>query len=62
MARFQVRKRKGLWEVWVRQPGQRAWERLDVFPSWSWAMVMATGQRPYPGGAHLERRLVVSWA
>lgn len=62
MTRFQVRKREGMWEVWALLPGRRSWERLDIFSSFTWAMVLATGQRPYGGGTGLERRLVVAWA
>lgn len=62
MPRFQVRKRNGLWEVWVLAPGSRSWERLDSFSSFTWAMVLATGQFPYGSGDYLQRRLVVSWA
>lgn len=54
MARFQVRKRAGYWEVWIFRG--RSWELLDKFRLYYLAMTMATGQMPY--GAECWKRVM----
>lgn len=61
MARFQVRKRDGRWEVVVLAPGARSWEIIDNFPTFWAAMVMATGQPPYGDNWRLRRTLSLRW-
>lgn len=61
MARFQVRKRNGRWEVVVLAPGSRVWVIIDSFPTFFAAMVMATGQPPYGENWRLVRTLTLRW-
>lgn len=61
MARFQVRKRDGRWEVVVLAPGRRSWEVLETFFSWKVAMALATGQLPYGPTEGLRRTLRLDW-
>lgn len=56
-ARKQVRKRDGIWELWVFQ--DRSWTR--VYRAWSWTRVMwvATGDESYrPAGMNLVPKVV----
>lgn len=63
MARFQVRKRNGMWEVVVLRPGARAWQVMEQFFSWGPAMILATGQAPYDDGLadRCYRQLKLVW-
>lgn len=57
--RFQVRKNRNLWDVYVFTG--RCWQFLEHFASFDWAMIMATGQDPYDRlpGWRRELRLVL---
>lgn len=46
MERCQVRKRNGRWEVWSFTG--RSWEKCCDFHAYEYAMIMATGQEPWP--------------
>lgn len=61
MARFQVRKRKGWWEVLVLAPGARAWEVIDQGLNYKVAMLLATGQVPYGDWPGWGRTLSLRW-
>lgn len=61
MARFQVRKRLGLWEVVVLEPGKGAWEIIDSFHTYWQAMTLATGQVPYGPKVPWYRSMRLVW-
>lgn len=61
MARFQVRKRNGGWEVCVLAPGARAWEVVDWGLKYRAAMLLATGQVPYGDWPGWRRTLSLRW-
>lgn len=56
-ARKNIRKRNGLWELWVLHG--RGWIRVAQASSWSRAAWMATGLPEYqPGDTNLVPRVV----
>lgn len=61
MARFQVRKREGKWELVVMAPGARAWEVVDRGLTYRVAMLLATGQVPYGDWPGWGRTLALKW-
>ena len=61
MVRFQVRKRKGRWEVWAFGLNARCWELVDSLFSFDHAMIMATGQAPYRETPGWVRNLTLAW-
>lgn len=61
MARFQVRKRSGFWEVVVLAPGARAWELVGQHLTYKVAMLLATGQVPYGDWPGWGRTLSLKW-
>lgn len=61
MARFQVRKRDGRWEVVVLAPGARAWELIAQPSTYRVAMLLATGQTPYGEWPGWTRTLSLRW-
>lgn len=59
--RFQVRKRDGLWEVWLFRG--KSWELYDQLTSFVFAMVLATGQHPWGDDSFpWTRRLELLWS
>lgn len=61
MARFQVRKRGGMWELVVLAPGARAWELVSSQLTYRVAMLLATGQVPYGDWPGWGRTLSLKW-
>lgn len=61
MARFQVRKRAGFWEVVVLAPGAKAWELVSQSTTYRVAMLLATGQTPYGDWPGWTRTLALKW-
>lgn len=61
MARFQVRKRAGLWELVVLAPGARSWELVGGNLTYRVAMLLATGQVPYGEWPGWGRTLSLKW-
>lgn len=61
MAKFQVRKRNGSWEVLVLAPGARAWEVIEAMVTYRVAMLLATGQTPYGDWPGWRRTLSLRW-
>lgn len=61
MARFQVRKRQGKWEVVVLAPGARSWELVAASVTYRVAMLLATGQTPYGDWPGWGRTLSLRW-
>jgi len=61
VARFQVRKRNGKWELVVMAPNARAWEVVDTGLTYKVAMLLATGQVPYGDWPGWGRTLSLKW-
>lgn len=61
MARFQVRKRLGRWEVSVLAPGARSWVVISNENTYRVAMLLATGQAPYGDWPGWGRTLTLKW-
>ena len=62
MARFQVRKRLGRWEVSVLAPGARCWVVISEENTYRIAMLLATGQVPYGEWPGWGRTLTLKWS